>query len=49
MIEGWQLAIVLKPFGLLLMFLPGAVIAWWLRRALPDGALKRFLFISWKV
>lgn len=47
--EGWQLAIVLKPFGLILMFLPGAFLARWLRTRLPDGPVKRFLFISWKV
>ena len=47
--EGWQLALILKPFGLLLMFAPGAVIVYLLRRRLPEGRLKRFLLISWRV
>lgn len=47
--EGWQWALLLKPFGLLIMFLPGAYFAWWLRKRLPDGRLKRILFYSWKV
>lgn len=47
--EGWQLALLLKPIGLLIMVLPGAYLAWYLRKYLPDGRLKRFLFISWKV
>lgn len=48
--EGWQLAIVLKPFGLIVLF--GFV---WLvahkiiKPRLPEGRLKRFLFFSWKV
>ena len=49
MIEGWQLALMLKPFGLLLMFAPGAVIVYLLRNRVTDCALKRFLLISWRV
>jgi len=47
--QAWQLAIILKPFGMLLMFIPGAVLVWILRRKLPEGRLKRFLLFSWKV
>ena len=47
--EGWQWALVLKPFGLLLMFLPGAVLVWWLKRHLPEGKLRRILLFSWRV
>lgn len=47
--ESWQLAIVLKPFGLILLFVPGAFFSRWLRAHMPDGRLKRFLFISWKI
>jgi hypothetical protein len=46
---GWQLALIFKPFGLLLMFAPGAVIVYLLRKRLPSGRLKRFLLFSWKV
>ena len=49
MIEGWQLAIMLKPIGLLILFAPGAMLVWWLRRFAPESSLKRFLLISWKV
>lgn len=47
--EGWQLAIVLKPFGLLVLFgftFFFARIVW---KILPDGKIKRFLFIRWRV
>ena len=47
--SGWEFAIMLKPFGLLLMFIPGAVIAYLLRKHLRYGLLKRILFFSWRV
>lgn len=47
--EGWHIALLLKPFGLLLLFAPGAVIVYLLRCRLPDCRLKRFLLISWRV
>ncbi len=43
------LAIVLKPFVLLLLLVPAALATWWIRKQMPDCALKRFLLISWKV
>lgn len=47
--EGWQWALVLKPFGLLLMFAPGALFVWWLKKRLPAGWLRRVLLFSWRV
>jgi uncharacterized protein (DUF3820 family) len=47
--DAWEIAVLLKPFLLVLYFLPGALIAWYLRKYLPDGRLKRILFFSWKV
>ena len=47
--EGWQWALTLKPFGLLLMFAPGAVIVWWLKKHLPAGWLRKILLFSWRV
>jgi hypothetical protein len=47
--EGWQIALVLKPLGLIVLF----AFTWALSRAIkpyiPEGRLKRFLFFSWKV
>ena len=47
--EGWQWALVLKPFILFVYLIPGALLVWWLRRLMPDGKLKRFLLFSWRV
>lgn len=47
--EPIHLAIILKPFILVLYFIPGAILVWWLRKKLPEGKLKRFLLFSWKV
>lgn len=47
--EGWQWALMLKPFGLLIMFTPGALLVWWLKRKLPAGRLRRILLLSWRV
>jgi hypothetical protein len=41
--------LILKPFGLLVLFCAVALMVYPLRRWLPEGRLKRFLFISWKV
>ncbi len=47
--EGWELALVLKPLGLLLMFAPGALLVWYLKRNLPQGWLRKILLFSWRV
>jgi len=49
MIQGWHIALLLKPLGLLLMFAPGAFIVYYVKRRMPDCRLKRFLLTSWKV
>lgn len=46
---SWQLAIVLKPFILLLLFSPGAVASHAIRRHMPQGRFKDILLISWRV
>lgn len=38
-----------SPFVLLLLLAFARPLTHWLRRALPDGPVKRFLFISWRV
>jgi hypothetical protein len=47
--EGWQLALILKPFGLLALFGFTFVCARLIKPYIPEGKLKRFLFFSWKV
>jgi hypothetical protein len=47
--EPWHWALILKPFGLLVLFSFVALLVYPLRKHLPEGRLKRFLFISWKV
>jgi hypothetical protein len=47
--EGWMWAVLLKPLGLLALLTLVALIAWPFRKFLPEGKIKRFLFISWKV
>ena len=47
--QTWQVAILIKPYVLLIMFLPGALVASWLRRVLPEGRMKRILLFSWTV
>lgn len=47
--ENWQIAILVKPLALLLIFAPGALVVWWLRKRMPDSKLKRLLFFSWRV
>lgn len=43
--EGWQLAIVLKPFGLLALFACLVIpVELGLKRLWPDGRLKSVLF-----
>jgi hypothetical protein len=48
-VEPWHWALILKPFGLLVLFCAVALMVYPLRRWLPEGRLKRFLFFSWKV
>lgn len=47
--EGWHIALLVKPFALLALF----TFTWWcarlVSRKLPEGRLKRILFFSWKV
>lgn len=47
--EPFAWAIILKPFLLVLYLLPGAALAWYLRKRMPDCGLKRILFYSWRV
>lgn len=47
--EGWMLAVVLKPLGLLVLLCGTRALAAPVRRYMPDCWLKRVLFISWKV
>ena len=48
--EGWLIALLLKPLiFILIMFGIIIPIKWIFWKFLPDGWLKRFLFISWKV
>jgi hypothetical protein len=47
--EGWQLAIVFKPLGFFVLFAIAYFGARFSRQAIPEGRLKRFLFISWRV
>ena len=49
MMEPWMIAVILKPFVLVLYFLPGAILVWWLKKKLPAGRLRRFLLFSWRV
>lgn len=47
--EGWQWAIVLKPVLLLALFIPGALLVYWVRPKMKNSWLKRLLFFSWRV
>lgn len=47
--EGWQWALVLKPFGVFLLCVPGAMIVWWMKRNMPQGLARRILLFSWRV
>ena len=42
-------AIVIKPFALFVLFCSIAALVYPLRKYLPEGRLKRFLFFSWRV
>jgi len=41
--EPWQLALLIKPFGILGFWLLAAVIARVIMRRIPDGRVKRLL------
>lgn len=43
------IALVLKPIVAVALLLPGAVLAHWLWKRMPDCAIKRVLLVSWKV
>lgn len=45
----WFLAILIKPLVAFVFLFTAAVLARVILRALPEGRLKRFLSISWKV
>lgn len=47
--EGWQIALVVKPIGLLILCAPGAALAYFLKRRMPHGALRRILLYSWRI
>jgi hypothetical protein len=47
--EGWQLAIVLKPLGLFVFFGIAYLGARLVGKYLPEGRLKRILFFSWRI
>ncbi len=47
--DGWLLALMIKPFGLLMMFAPGAVLVYYIKRKFPAGWLRRILLFSWRV
>lgn len=47
--EGWQIAILLKPLGLIVLFGFTWAVAKVIKPHIPEGKLKRFLFFSWKV
>lgn len=47
--EGWMIAIVLKPLGLLALCGVAYLGAKFAGKILPEGKLKRILFFSWKI
>jgi len=44
----WEWSLILKPIGLLILFLPGVFVVVLVRR-IKDSKLKRFLLFSWRV
>lgn len=48
--EPWQLAMLFKPLGLLILFVGILLpLKWLFHKIIPEGRLKRLLFFSWKV
>jgi hypothetical protein len=48
--EGWQIALFLKPLGILLiMTLVVFPIKWLMLKFIPEGKVRRFLLFRWKV
>jgi len=48
--SSWQLAVVLKPLGMLLIMVAIVLpIKWIFWKLIPEGRIKRILFFSWKV
>lgn len=41
--QNWQLALLIKPFGVLAFWLVAAVVARYLMRLIPEGKWKRLL------
>lgn len=41
--EPWQLALLIKPFGIVIFWLVAVLIARVLMRYIPDGKVKRLL------
>lgn len=40
---SWLVAVILQPFGALLLFFIAAVLCRWINRHLPEGRIKRIL------
>lgn len=47
--EGWQLALLFKPLGLLVLFGFTWIVSRAIKPHIPEGRLKRLLYFSWKV
>lgn len=47
--EGWQVALIMKPIILLILFGTVRALTFPLYRWMPEGKLKRILFFSWRV
>jgi hypothetical protein len=47
--ESWQIALLIKPLALFLFLFLVAMLAHGIKKILPEGKLKRFLFFSWRV
>jgi len=42
-----DIALLLKPFAVFVIAIPGALIVWWIKRKMPDCKLKRFLLYKY--
>lgn len=47
--DGWQIALLLKPLGLVVLFSFTYIVARLIARLIPEGRIKRILFFKWKV
>ena len=46
--EGWQIAVVVKPLVLLVFLFSVRLFAHFVENRMPDSRLKRVLFFSWR-